>query len=372
MSAKVVYSTKKQVGEVVADIKGQLAGFDCRLLQVYASPSINPQELSQELYGAMGQIPTLGCTTSGEIASGQMLEGAVVAMAMDGDIVEDLRIEVLERISTDSQAVDRAFASLKGHFGEDLATLDPGKHVGLVLIDGLSMREEAINERIGDLTNISFVGGSAGDDLAFRTTYVFANGECYTDAAVLCLIKSRVKFDILKTQSFVGTQRKLTVTAADERNRCVLEFNGKPALEEYHALSGCKDGQCDLNANFSTHPLGLAVGEDYFVRSPRESEGSKLLFYCAMHEGMELELLEAQDIVEDTKKALDRKLKAFGPVSALINFNCILRTLELRTKGQTQAYGELFADVPTVGFSSYGESYIGHINQTAVMLLFGE
>ncbi|PID90924.1 MAG: hypothetical protein CSA97_00410 [Bacteroidetes bacterium] len=371
MSAKVIYSTKKAVADVVADLKGQLAGFDCRLLQVYASPSISPHELSAELYEALGRVPTLGCTTSGEIISGRMLEGSVVAMALDSAIVEDLHIEVLEHISTE-KPVERAFEAFKGHFGEDLATLDPSKHIGLVLIDGLSKREETINERIGDLTNISFVGGSAGDDLAFKATHLFANGECYTDAAVLCLIKSRVKFDILKTQSFISTQQKLTVTAVDEENRCVIEFNGKPALEEYHALSGCKDGKCDVNANFSAHPVGLDIGDDYFVRSPRQADGSKLQFYCAMHEGMELELLEAQDIVEDTKKALDQKLKAFGPVSALINFNCILRTLELRSKQQTKAYGELFAYIPTVGFSSYGESYIGHINQTAVMLLFGE
>jgi hypothetical protein len=53
----------------------------------------------------------------------------------------------------------------------------------------------------------------------------------------------------------------------------------------------------------------------------------------------------------------------------LINFHCILRTLELKAKGQTAAYGALFTKLPTIGFSTYGESYVGNINQTSTMLL---
>jgi len=56
--------------------------------------------------------------------------------------------------------------------------------------------------------------------------------------------------------------------------------------------------------------------------------------------------------------------------SAIININCILRTLEITQKNLVGDYEVLFSGIPTVGLSSYGEQYIGHINQTATMLVF--
>ncbi len=59
-----------------------------------------------------------------------------------------------------------------------------------------------------------------------------------------------------------------------------------------------------------------------------------------------------------------------GQISGIIDFHCILGTLELRQKGQTDAYGQIFAAIPAIGFSTYGEEYIGNINQTSTMLVF--
>ena len=95
-------------------------------------------------------------------------------------------------------------------------------------------------------------------------------------------------------------------------------------------------------------------------------DGTSIYFYCGIIEGTELALLESTDIVADTQSALS----AVSDASAIIDFDCILRTLELRQKGQCDAYGRLFAHNPTIGFSTYGEEYIGHINQTSTMLVF--
>jgi len=72
----------------------------------------------------------------------------------------------------------------------------------------------------------------------------------------------------------------------------------------------------------------------------------------------------------DTRKAIEKKQKEPGKISGIINFHCILRTLKLEAKNQTEAYVQIFSDIPTVGFRTYGEQYLGHINQTSTMLVF--
>jgi hypothetical protein len=237
-----------------------------------------------------------------------------------------------------------------------------------VLVDGLSGAEEGLIDKIGDLTDITFIGGSAGDDLKFAATHVYANGKSYSNAAVLALLKPAGEFSFVKTQSFTVLPTKLVVTKADEAKREVIEFNDKPAAQAYAEALGVSVEEAA--ARFMHNPVGLVIDGEPFVRSPQQFKGSSMVFYCSVVEGMELSILESTDIIEDTRKALAEVRGKLGGISGIINFNCILRTLELEEKQATDGYGALFADVPTAGFSTYGEQYIGHINQTATMLVF--
>lgn len=94
-----------------------------------------------------------------------------------------------------------------------------------------------------------------------------------------------------------------------------------------------------------------------------------IIFYCNIKEGMQLQLLESTDIVTDTNAAVQRIISGNPKIAGIINFHCILRTLELKDKCQTDAYGQIFANIPIIGLSTYGEEFIGHINQTSTMLI---
>ena len=328
-----------------------------RLVLYFATPAQEPAALAAAMEAAFAPAVVIGCTSAGELVSGAMLEGTVVAMALGPDVVAEVAVEVLEGLRAGADRVPAAFEGFGRRLGVPMRKLDPSRHVGLVLVDGLSGAEERVMDSIGSRTDVLFVGGAAGDGLAFRATHVFAGGRAIPDAAVLAVLRLERGFSILKTQSFATTGKRLVATEVDEASRTVHAFDGRPAAQAYAAALGVAPEA--LPALFARHPLGLMAGDEPFVRSPQRVVGEAVKFYCAIAEGAELE----------TRLALERKRRMLGGISGLVNFNCILRTLELQKNGQTAAYGALFADVPTVGFSTYGEEYLGHVNQTATMLV---
>jgi hypothetical protein len=100
--------------------------------------------------------------------------------------------------------VSAACRGFEARLGVRMAELARDRWAGFVFTDGLSGAEERVMDRLSDATNAAFVGGSAGDDLAFKVTHVCANGEAASDASVLALFEARRPFEIVKTQSFAS------------------------------------------------------------------------------------------------------------------------------------------------------------------------
>ncbi len=367
MCIKSVFSNKGTVEEAVKDIKLQLETINPRAVIFFSSSCFDKEKVSHLMKENFKSSEVFGCTTSGEITSGKMLKNSIVAMALSSEIIEDVKVEVVENLN-DKNEVKKVFAKFDNYFGESISNAGYSKYLGIVLIDGLSGTEETIMDKIGDLSTHLFIGGSAGDDLKFDKTYVFADGKAHNKAAILALLKPKAAFDIIKTQSFKVLDKKLVATKVNVKNREVIEFNNIPAVKAYAQAIGVSE---DKVANsFMSNPVGLVIDGEIFVRSPQQIKGSSIIFYCNILEGMEVSLLESTNIVEDTKNAINSKIKEMGGLSGIINFHCILRTLELEQKDQTEDYGNLFTNIPTIGFSTYGEEYLGHINQTSTMLVF--
>lgn len=368
MNIVTAHSVQKSPKEAVQELKRQFAAIEPKTVLFFASSEFDPRAIAQEMKQAFPGASTFGCTTAGEIVSGRVLKQSIVAMALNDRVMDDLSLVVVENLKGNEKSVSDALRTFEKHYGVPMSEMDYRKYVGIVLMDGLSTSEEKVMDRLGDATNVIFVGGSAGDDLKFQQTHLFVDGEAYTNAAILALVRSTNGFDFIKTQSFRALEKRLEATKVNEESREVLEFNGKPAVQAYAEALGTT---VDQAANrFMTNPLGLMIEGEPYVRSPQQVKDSTMVFYCAMPEGMELSVLESTDILKDTKRAIEEKKAELGSISGILNFNCILRTLEMEQKGITDAYGEIFANIPTVGFSTYGEAYLGHINQTATMLVF--
>jgi len=362
---ETAYSQKDGTKEVLNDIKKAFHGKP-RLITFFASTKYDLESVGKELEAAYPSATVIGCSTAGELVSGHMLKDSVVALSLDEKTAGGAAVEVISDLGK-ADSVAKAFSSFEKKLGKKLSDLDVQTYAGLILIDGLRAAEERVMDAIGNLSDLTWIGGSAGDDVKFKETRVFAQGKSRTNAAVLAIVRLDNGFDTIKTQSFKQTGKKLIATEVDEANRTVIKFDGMPAVKAYaSAVGAAADKAAD---SFMRYPVGIMIGNEPFVRSPQRLDGDKMVFYCNIKQGTELSVLESQDIVKDTKAALDRRTAEVGHVSGIINFNCILRTLELYAKGQAEAYGKVFEKVPMAGFSTYGEEYIGHINQTATMLV---
>lgn len=365
---KTTYSQKTDIKQAIGEIKQNLQSINVHTLVYFASSYYKPDELAKAINENFQGTTNIGCTTAGEITTGKMLKNSIVVMAFDNKSIDDIKVEVVENIDKKVD-IEPAFNNFEAHFNQSMKKLNYKEYVGIVLIDGLSKSEEKLMDTIGTKTGIVFVGGSAGDDLKFEQTYTFVNGKKYSNAAVLAVMKPAGNFDFIKTQSFCQLDSKLTATKVNEEMREVIEFNKQPAAKAYSKALNIENSS-DLADYFMKNPIGLMVGDEPYVRSPQQVKGDNIIFYCQIKEGMQLSLLETKSMIPDTEKAIKDKEKELGKISGIINFHCILRTLDLEAKNQTEEYGKIFDKIPTIGFSTYGEEFVGHINQTATMLVF--
>jgi hypothetical protein len=371
MAIKTIHSTRSGAEAVLADLGRQYSDISKtikpRMVLFFSNSNIDLQALNTGMKDIFAKADVFGCTTAGELISGLALKNSVVCMIFDQETIEDVKIEVIKNIK-DNVDVHSSFKSFEYYYNVHMLYMDFSRYVGMVLIDGLSGAEEKLMESIARNTNIQFIGASAGDDLKYRETHVFANGHIYVNAALLILIKAKAKFGFIKTQSFNKLDKKLIATRVDESLREVIEFNNKPAVDAYSEALGIAPE--DAAAHFMTNPVGIVIDDELYVRSPQQVVGKSMRFYCNIQRGSELLLLESTDIVEDTRKAVEKKAGESQNISGIINFHCILRAQQLDEKHQTDAYAKIFSGIPTIGFNTYGEELIYHINQTSTMLVF--
>ena len=254
-----------------------------------------------------------------------------------------------------------------------LRDLDPARHLVVALIDGMHGDEELVNERLGNAAPaLDVVGGSAGDDLGFTGTWVAVGDRVSHHGVAVLALETGVPFRVVKTCSFVPSGTRLRITKADVPNRVVHEFDGRPAVEAYAAAVGVDPAKVDASV-FMAHPVGLMMDGQAWIRSPRTVvEGGGLAFYAQILEGMEVDVMDATDLVADTRAAVAAAVESLGgTVGGALMFNCILRRLQMDAEGTGGRFVDAFGGIPLAGFHTYGETWLGHVNQTLTGVVLG-
>lgn len=364
--------SRKAAAEIISQFDGQLQGASPTAVFVFLSAAHDGTVIMSSLRERYPSAQAIGCTTAGEFVEREGSVGGVAAMALPASTARAAHAVVARFEGGVEAGILDAAKKLGKLAGAELKTLDPTRWVGVLLADGMGMKEEAINDALGVAApQLVFVGGSAGDDLAFKQTLIFCNGEKSTDGVVLLLLDMAVPFTFAKTCSFEPTKHHFTITKADESNRTVYELNGKPAQEVYAKACGTTVDKLGSEV-FMSHPVGMMLDGDPWIRSPYQlTPDGGLKFFCRITEGSEVYLMNSTDLVGETRAAMKRAARAVGgkPKGALA-FNCILRRLELDATKAHDGFLKAFGGVPTLGFHTYGESYLGHVNQTCTALVF--
>lgn len=312
-----------------------------------------------------------GCSTSGEITPNGMMQGGIVALAFP-----DKGFRVLTEVITDVDRSGVEHASqlarkLRLRFGTGHALRD--RVFALLLVDGLSNAEELLIAAVHwAMDDVQLIGGSAGDDLAFRETSLIHKGRIIQHAALLILVESEFPFEVFKSQNFEPTGNKLVVTAADTERRIVYELNAEPAAQEYAAAIGLLPH--DLGPfSFASYPLVVRVGGDYYCRSIRNvNPDGSLTFFCAIDEGLVFTVATPQDMVQSTLSTLQRVEQSLGRIDAVLGFDCILRRLDAENRQIRHQLADIYRRFNVVGFHTYGEQFNAmHLNQTLTGIAFG-
>ena len=351
-----------------------------KLLVVFCSNSYELEELLAGIADVAAEVPMIGCSTAGEIATDGPGDAGVVVTVFGGDGFA-ARTAAAENASG---ALRNAGAAAAGC----LAEVEPGRHrVLLMLTDGLAGDQQEIVRGAYSVVGaaVPLVGGCAGDDLRMTQTFQFHDGRVLTNAVVAAAVSADSPIGIGVRHGWRRVGEPMLVTrSADNR---VFEIDDRPALDTYlDRLEAPAEARTDQSAfvRFAQrHPLGLAArrGEEHvrFVGGA-DFEDRSLICIAEVPQGGLTWLMEgdAESVLSATDAACDAALAGLGgqPPLGMLAFDCIARRGILGGEGikrEIDRVAGTAAGAPVAGFYTYGEiarthGVSGFHNQTLVVM----
>ena len=344
----------------------------------FASVNYDFQNLSARLKERYPNCEVIGCSTSGEILrDGGFIQHSIVVTALSctrtwvsGVIIHNVEKFNIFGVKTVEEAAHK--------IGINPGSPDCHKDAfALCFVNGLCNAEETLTALFyAIIKNENFIlaGGSAGDDLQFKKTYVSYNGDVASEGAVILFVRTRCKFDIRKENLFTPIGKLMKITDADIHTRKIISIDGEVPKKRYAEVLGISENEVN-NAQL-VYPFGRRLYGDMYISSIAGfNDDGTMNMYCKVTPGSFVELLkegEIANIAEETCRAIGENIQKPG---AVILVNCILRTIYFNQKALVkEVLDRLNRYFPNYcGFSSYGEQ-LGRFNcnQTLVSIVIEE
>ena len=370
----ICYTDAQDENQAIRDISNGIDLANTAIIFLFVNSSYDLDILAQAM-NAFGNVPVMGCTTAGSINAGAFKDEGITAVALPSQFfyATIANFENLSELEADpiANTAQSALTTVNSFIDSD-ENFRWSKFC-VQLIDGTTGCEEKFTENISQtLSYIPYIGGSAGDKLRFKKSFVYTNHQFQTNSAAVAFCATTLQVKPFFHQHFDASPDYLIVTSSDTDNRKIQTFNGLPASEEYARHIGVSVD--DLTPEvFSLYPLIVQVGGDNYIRSiQRANEDGSLTFYCSISRGIILKVAKAKDITISLDEAMKTMTREMGDINFILGFNCILRYLEILEGDKIQDIEMIHRAINLSGFNSYGEQFqSAHINQTFTGLAFG-
>jgi hypothetical protein len=335
----------------------------------------------QELYEKLkySKIPFLGCMDFARMEDGiyNFDEESAAMIVFQKKIFSTVEIVAYDmRNSSSSYSIQLSardqFEAAFRKTDIKKGTPDLEKEFAIHLLYGLQSGNPPLNACSELSMFLQSVGGSSGGKLDFKHSSVICS-KGYGAIGATALIRLAPEYSMLieRVSSFEKVHETLRVTAIDGP-RQILEFNGKPAAEEYARLIG-KSISSLGPAVFADYTLGMEPGDDekLITSIMKKNDDLSLITYNDVSLGTEFNLFKAALQFENRKNKL-----ASLPIDKLvgyISFDCVLCYLTRDSNDEIEKISELYQDmlpqIPKIGFGTFSENFCGaNVNQTETIL----
>jgi hypothetical protein len=347
-----------------------------RLLLVFASFEYDLPRLVAGVNSVSGEVPVIGCSTSGEIGPRPELCNGVVVVCLAGAF--QVTTGYATGLHDDPRMVGDSMARAL------LPMPETRYRFTLMLTDSLAGdQQEMIRGVYGVLgATIPLIGGGAGDNLGMVTSRQFFGDQILQDSVVAASIGTDSPVGFSVRHGWHRQGRAMVVT--DSSANSVHSLDDRPALdvwlERHAAPAGIEHDPAAFTTFALSRPLAVARRGDVAVRHVLGTDPQRRSLVCAGSVPMgaaawfatgdsESTLGSTRTVCADAIGRLDGV-----PLLALLVFDCAGRRALLGDEGcvtERELIGEQAGDAPLAGFYTYGEiartrGVQGYHNQTIV------
>lgn len=310
---------------------------------------------------------------------------SVVLQLFSGELIADVSLHTVPLHSQDIRSngnlltVDQRIDAIRAELAKVTPSfpLNVTETFALTFIDGLSASESFLMEAVyrdGKFPCL-FIGGSAGGKFDFKNTWMFDGQAVVENAAIVAFVRvaKSKRFGIFKTHNFRATSTSFLVCKSDPIRRSVTQVAETDQFEPANFMDVLtRHFKCTREAladRLQKYTFGIEIEGEIFVRSVSGMDLAQgvVSFYCDIAPGDRLFLLESENFIDKTNADFARFLQGKPkPLGAILN-DCICRRLY---NGPSLAQLDTFANIPSAGFSTFGELLGININQTLCAILF--